>query len=68
MKDKHIDIGNCIESLEAAQEMYNNAADIETLLRAIKIMDVASRRVTTILMNDGNMDFILQMTLENMRD
>jgi hypothetical protein len=59
MKDKHIDIGNCIESLEAAQEMYNNAANIETLTTAIYIMDVCVRKITTAIIDDGNMEILL---------
>jgi hypothetical protein len=33
-----IDIGTDIEYLEYAQELYNNAADIETKVKAIKIL------------------------------
>ena len=55
-----IDIGTTIEDIEYGQEVYNNAADIETQIRGIRILVKASQRITDAIVDDGKTEELIE--------
>ena len=55
-----INIGTTIENIEYGQEVYNNAADIETQIRGIRILVKASQRITDAIVDDGKTEELIE--------
>jgi hypothetical protein len=55
-----ININTPIEYLTYGEYVYNNAADIETKIKAVKILDSACRQITeAIIAEDDGMEMLL---------
>jgi hypothetical protein len=65
---KMININTPIEYLTYGEHVFNNAADIETKVKAVKILDEACRKITeAIIAEDGGMEMLLTTIRDNIK-